>query len=662
MLVIDENMFKLAKMQEALLKVSGSNKEENLKKYQKTVSEIDSKAFNDILEEINHIEEHNQSLEEELQFLERIKEAYDQLLQLQLGFKKNCELYGNMDLVLSDLSRLNIDYIDSRINAIKGYLINLKNIEVNKDKLQKLNIQLIDEENKKVVLNKKLLDMEKSLKNNFLLAEGRCIVSDGLQYTSVTSEYEKIGLDFKRLLSDSESLNDLLSEVQKEYNEMLEKVKAAELCYNNMLTSESRQVLEEINLEFLRVRYKLVMLKIVNLLSQDCNNYELFVEKRKNLLDLIKYRASYIESLGIKNTIDPFGRTKVTEQLDSTLSVADNTKVINNLRKEIGQLGSWTEEMLSQNNNYLITLSDTKNLIESKVGLNDIDIGSVVSFDDILVKQEIASNQVLSVKSTSSKFNMSIVKQKTASVIKRVNQMVNKEVPVITSVDEIEKHEDSEIVPELVIVPSDSMDKVEGLTNDSNLMFEENNDVSFVLESPLEIVSDTKTESKDSKIDDVDNVVVPEFQIIGSDEIEKEMVVAEKADDISMVSDDDTDLVNDDSGMNVTKPIEFDLFETVTPFESPELFSDKVEDNTLIDKLENLKTDVINNSNDLLIEFPETTIKSELDNEMPEAFWVTQGTGNSVIDDEDNAEISFDEQISALLSSENSNVVKSRKM
>jgi len=92
MLIIDENMYRLAKMLETLLKVSNTNKEENLKKYIETVLQIDSKAHSDILEEIKHINEHNQSLEKELEFLEKIKKAYDQLLELQSSFKNICHI------------------------------------------------------------------------------------------------------------------------------------------------------------------------------------------------------------------------------------------------------------------------------------------------------------------------------------------------------------------------------------------------------------------------------------------------------------------------------------------------------------------------------------------------------------------------------------------
>lgn len=182
MLIIDENMYRLAKMQEALLKVSNVNKEENLNKYKEIVLQIDTKAYADILEEIKHINKHNQSLEEELEFLDKIKVAYDQLLELQLSFKNICQINGNDDLKLSDLSRLNIDYIEERINAISGYLINIKNMESNKKKIQELSEELIVEEKKKDALDSRIKNLEETLRYNFINAEGRCIANEQSTY------------------------------------------------------------------------------------------------------------------------------------------------------------------------------------------------------------------------------------------------------------------------------------------------------------------------------------------------------------------------------------------------------------------------------------------------------------------------------------------------
>ena len=216
MLVIDENMFKLARMQESLLRATDLNREENLANYKKTVAQIDAQAFADILEELKHIDEHNQSLEDEVQYLERIKSCYDQLLELQLSFRRVCELYGGDELKLSDLSQLNIQYIENRINTINGYLINLKNIGVNKDRIQALGEQLVIEEKKRELLGSRLLELEEELRRNFVDAEGRIVVDGELQYSSVISEYKKLGLDFEALLLDVSELDRLLAEVVRE--------------------------------------------------------------------------------------------------------------------------------------------------------------------------------------------------------------------------------------------------------------------------------------------------------------------------------------------------------------------------------------------------------------------------------------------------------------
>ena len=124
MLDLDDNMFKLAKMLETLLKISSVDRKQNLEKYKKTVLEIDMKAFDSILREVEHLNGRNQPLEKELPFLESLKAAYNQLVELQSGFKEVCKLYGDSDLKLSDLSRLNIEYIEDywKYNYCEPYI------------------------------------------------------------------------------------------------------------------------------------------------------------------------------------------------------------------------------------------------------------------------------------------------------------------------------------------------------------------------------------------------------------------------------------------------------------------------------------------------------------------------------------------------------------
>lgn len=627
MLVIDDNMFKLAKMQESLLRATDTNREENLNNYKKTVAQIDGQAFADILEELKHIDEHNQSLEDEVQFLERIKSCYNQLLELQLSFRKVCELYGGEDLKLSDLTQLNIEYIDNRINTINGYLINLRNISENKDKIQQLSEQLVVEEKKRNLFASRLLELEEVLRRNFKNAEGRYLVDGQLQYCSVVSEYKKLDLDFEQLLTDIESLDDLLLLAEKERAEANEKLNTAQLCYDNAPTTESKQILDEIRKDSLKYKYRLTMLKILKLLSQDCDDYDSFREKREQILDLIKYRLACIESLGIRISIDPFARTKVNEQLDSVISMSDNSKTINRIRKEIGQLTARTEEMVSQNSDYLISLSDTKTLLQSSVGMSDIDISMIdVPLEESVLDEVkvVENNQVVRVRSIADALNMSIVGQKTASVIKRVNQMINGSVAVREPETLDEVVTDDPVVPELVIVPK-AVQKKPTLETE--------------VEEPVEESAPTLTVVDTSPaFDTVDNPFdfVPDLSMAVSASED------EKAEETTLV----------DTGEKVDFS---NLFETVVPFTEPEMFADRSEESLVSENsLSAAELEQLTNK-------PEEDLQLQYNNEdeMPEAFWTTEEESNELTDDNI---LSFEDQINALLSSEKGEDVKTRKL
>lgn len=612
MLVIDENMFRLAKMQETLLKVSNSNRDENLNNYKKLVKEIDTKAFSDILDEIKHINEHNHSLEEEVKFLETIKNAYDQLLELQSSFKKVCEMYGNRELQLSDLSKLNIDYIDNRINTINGYLVNIRNIDMNKKKIQELNEQLVVEEKNKIYLDNKLLEMERTLRNNFINAEGRFILNGELQFASVVSEYKSLDFDFNELLSDNSLLTVKLSELENKKMEISESVRVAEICYNNMLNTESKQILNELNSELLMVDYKLTMLKIIALISRNCIDYNDFVNKRKQLVDLIKYRVSCMKQLGKVISIDPFGRTKVEEQLEVVLSLPDNSKIINKIRKDLGELNLRTEEMLSQNNNYLISLNNTKELIEKRVGISDINISSLeLPFDELQIEEKVSENQVICVKNIPNTLNMNIASQKTSSVIKRVNRMMDRN-------SHEEKVAAEVITPELVIV-SKAIDEMETKKTSVGDGFKEDIDKGNIFDNEtVGILSDMSFELDDELEEDYCESKLQEGSI------------------------EDKSTVNDDlTG----------LFETVIPFEEPSLFVDKTDESVVNDlvlpNIDVTSADLNSVVPENIIQFQPTVSDSAV---MPEAFWVTQEDTEPNLEEE--TTLSFDDQIKALLSTE----------
>lgn len=566
MLVIDENLLKLCKMQETLLKVSKNDKESNIEKYKAIAIEIDKHSFSSLLEELNQYDKHNQTLEDELQFLEQIKSYYEQLLEMQLSFKRVCELYGDGNIQLSDLSQINIEYINSRVNAISGYLVNLKNIEDDKEKLEDLNEQLVAEEKKKSFLSKKLLELEDLLRESFSNAEGRAIEDGQLKSVSIISEYKDLGYNFKALLVDCETLDKLLTEVDKEKVELEEKLKTAEICYNSLPSSDNKQILDDIKTDFLRVKYKLILLKILELLAQNYDNYDTFKEKREKLLDLVRYRTSCLEKLGIHMSIDPFRKNSLLDQLKLLTSLDDNSKNINKIKKEIAWLSEHIDDMLRQNNDYMITINNFEELVISNVRISDIDISSISLNDDEQSENKISDNQVTSIKDIPNGFNMPIIRQKTAGVISRVNEM-------ITAMSASTSSKEKVVSPELVVVSETNDNKSHLDTAESNIFIEE-------LEEKNEV-----------------------------------------------------DTYNSD------------IFETVIPFETAPLFSERTEE-TDIDKI---KGSVDN---------------EELLDELPDAFWVTQDeeSEKEITPIGDDKIISFDEQINALLSDNGDTGTKIKKL
>ena len=599
MLLIDDNLLKLAKMLESLLKVDTSSRDINLKKYKDIVIEIDSKTYDSFLDEIKQINLYNHTLEDELKILEKLKDTYNQLNELQCNFKNVCELY-NDDLKLSDLTVINIDYIDNRINVINGYLINVKNIENNKKLIQELNEELINEEKKKNFLDNKLLELERILKDNFISAEGRLLVDGRLQYTSILSEYSGLGFDANELLNDSKLLEKCLSEYNKRRVELSESVKAAEICYNSLLTVDSKQVLNEIKNEDILIKYKLTILKILKILSKNCNEYEEFIDKREKIIDLIKYRLVCMNELGIKMSIDPFDRIKLKEQLEEILSIANNSKTISKLMKKISDLNSRTEEMVAKNSEYLKSLSEIEDLLINKMSFGDVDITTLdeYNFEDMLMKREVVDNQVVSVKDVSSKFNMNVVNQKTTSVIKRVNQMMVKK-NIIQK-----KEKSSTFTPELVIVP-----KKEDVL-DSNLFIDEV--IGTKVESIPEAIFEEKQFSKPIEVVDITN-------------------------------------------------IDNDMFETIVPFEEPILFMDRTDE--VVSSKQKIGNEELMNDQLFSIPKKEVDLQlnyelekknndnmelyyGDIQEQLPDAFWVVQDNN---VSNETNFVSSFDDQINKLL-------------
>ena len=594
-----DDLRKLAKMMEVLLNRTQDNKEINLEKYVDIVKQIDSDSFEKLFTLLKQFQYRNLTLEEELEFLEKVSSSYQQMLEQQIGFKNVYKLYSDEELQLSNLEQVNIDYIIDRISNISGYLINKRNIEFNQNNLSELNKRLVAEEIEKNNLNKRLLDFEEILRDSFICAEGRCINNGKLDYVSVLSEYDIIGIDFKDLLYNEKNLKERLSLINSEKIENDEKLKIAEICFDNSPSVDNGQILEDIKNENLKLRYKLTLLKIIELLARNCGEYEDFKEKREKLLDLIKYRLNCINSLGLSISIDPFGRTKVFEQLEILDSFRDNSKDIYRIKKEIANLDQRLDEMINKDKKFSANLSVIEDLIINKMSINDVDISSVIlPVDEEIVERVIEKNQVIGIKQIPEQFNFSIVEQKVNSVIERVNEMIN--VPLIND----EKNE--VLSPDLIIVSS------------------------------RDIELDDISTMENSSLDDVDSVKIDNDE----ENIEKETLIEEE-------------LIEE-------KQFDDDIFKDVVPFLETPLFTDKADIDDIMENVLVIKEETKNEDN---IDDEKMLVRdNEVSEQMPDAFWITQSDDESMlVENNDEFQLSFDEQIDVLLSDDDYNT-KNRKM
>ena len=429
MIDINDNDFKLLKMNESLLsKIKDKDLiDKTIKDYSLLAKKIDERNYQEFISRIKN-KKHNQTLEEELSYLEELENEYTQLEELQCKFRNIYNMYCDDELSLSDLSTIKIDKIRERKNLISGYLINIKNIDTTKGELEKFNEQLIFEDKKKTNNRERYLRLEEELKNAFINAEGRKETVSA--YTSVKNEYEENGFDIQRLVNDKEYLNSKLIEVQNIRKEKEDLLKTGKICYENMPSKENKEVLNSLNVDTIVARYQLSLLKIVNLIVNYQDSYDKLLEKREQLLDLIKKRVSYLGTLGKKFVVDPFSRIKIQEQVGYIeTSLEDNTRMISRIRKSINESSNKLEELMNKNSEYLMIIpQEHDDYIVDKLSFGDIDVSSVD--DNILVgdwtniADSVYDNQVISVKEMPNSFKKDIVSEKTRGVITRVYEMV----------------------------------------------------------------------------------------------------------------------------------------------------------------------------------------------------------------------------------------------
>ena len=589
MVDINDNDYKLLKMNESLLSKLSSDDikfKETIDTYKELAIKIDRSNYNDFIDKINNYS-NNQSLQEELEYLDELENGYGQLNEMQCRFRSIYSTYGlDDDFKLSDLGSIDIDGIRERRNLISGYLINNKNIADSKKKLDEYNDKLISLNKEEKENSKRYQYLEEELKRMFLDAEGR-IIDSSMKYTSVKMEYSDNGFDLGKLLEDSELLEQTFKQVLSAEMEQKEVLKAVDICYDKMSTKENRETRDVTRIDTVKANYRLALIKIVRLISHYENTYDKIVEKREQLKDLIKKRNEYLNILGKRYAVDPFGRIKIDEQLNYIkTNLRDNAREISRVRKLINEVSNRLDEMTSKNNSFLTEINSSDiSFIKDTTSLSDISVG----LDDDLIKQikVYLDNQVANVRDISSEFKIDRVHEKTDGVISRVYQMISNDA----------KSEKTSIYnPELVVENDDS----NLLDNDNASIFDDSD--LFDIES-------------DEPMFEFDNIGGTEYladDSAGSMEIEKEQ--------------EDSNLFHDNGD---------------SPFGNIIFFDDKVGDTK-----EEIFPQLDTTSSYQLSEVKkEKAVVNEIDDmRMPEVFWKTETKEDNNFEEVE----SLDEQIKKL--------------
>lgn len=420
-------------------------------------------------------------------------------------------------------------------------------------------------------------------------------------------------------------VDELIVTAENNRKDMDEKLSAAELCYNSAPNAENKAILDSIKTDTIKARYYLTLIKILKLLGVDESNYYAAVDKRKKIIDLINYRRSCLEKMGISFSIDPFSRVKLDSQIELINSFGDNDRELSSIKRKITSLSTQIDSMQSQNVSFLEEINHNKILPieDKKVSLSIEPVGESLNDKVATVEEKETSfiaTQVVKVTDTPIDFMLERAREKTSGVVSRVNELINK-----SSSDDVEL----DVSPELIIESS------------GNTLDEEARHVDdiFIDDAPTDLFTD-QLPSTDLFVDEPPEIVdIPKtVDVSGSDSV-SEVV-------------------------NIPESVEF--LET-TPFDETPLFSDRSDDGLFDDKI---VTPSVEKKTVLMPETKapdsSTILESQIqsdengsDMEMPDLFWDMQEVEHEE-DTQDNV-ISFEEGLAKLNLTED-NDVKTRRL
>ena len=596
-------------------------REDALDRYAILSKKIEEKSFQELVRRIKEYK-HNQTLEEELDELEEIDNSYVQLEETQYKFKNIYKMYTDKKLSLSELDEIDIEKIRNRKNLVLGYLVNKKNIQELKKQLEEWNEQLINEDKKRANARDKFKRLEDELRKSFVNAEGRKETVSA--YTSVRNEYEDNGMDLNKLIQDKEFMDETYRTITSRRQEKEELLETGKICYESNPSKENKEILDNLRMEAVKVRYQLSLIKIAILIASEMDEYDKLIDKREQLLDLIKKRVSYLGTLGKKFVVDPFGRVKIQEQLGYIeTSLEDNSKIIMRIRKSINEGSNRLEELINDNSTFLSELNtQDMEFICDKKRFEDI----FDTKDDNDDEKIVLDNQVVSARDTSQEFRTNIVREKTSGVIRRVYEMImNEEIP----------DSKMEEAPQLV-------------------MEEVDNDIEDILDDKTTQPADDMFELDDISSDTYDSDKHDGIISSGSF-VDKDNSNIKEEKPIVSIPHEYLDKINDQS-----------LFENNegNPFESIKLFNDKASnsldktkgnrENMSMEDVVSLRDNKDDSASFKLDSFPQTESQKledegmeKLESELPDAFWITNSNSSPAEDNVTKID-SIDEQVKKL--------------
>ena len=602
MLVVDDSRLNLLKMKEKLLLISDNKSEKLLNDYKDLVISIDKDEYESLINKIKENNYRDLPLEEQVAFLNEIESDYNSLNELQCGYRNIYSKYSENELELSDISNILIDNIISRASMIQGYLMNSKNLANNKIELEKLNLDLIAALKKQDLINNKVLEVNKKIKDNVLNSEGRILNSHGeMIYTSIQEEFKSVDLDLKELLLDNDLLQKEYHKAEDEKKENDEMLEAALICYKRDNSNE--EIYNKIKLGTKKSDYKLVLLEILNQICTDTYDYDLMINKLYRILNLIEERKLYLKS---NFYIDPFERLKINDELEFLNAMGNNDSEINKIRKTITYFTSIIEDMENKNDEYLSNINNNIAILkEDEKIVNDSYLTKESNDNDYVIEFNYmnSDSKVIKIQNLFDGFMLDRVHEKTDGVINRVNELFNHN----KNDHNDNNNDDNNNVntaknPELIIDDVSKRDEIV-LKNDDDIL-----------------------EKKESSFNDLNKTE-------------------------TIINNENTDVIKEENSSNTLNDVSDNdkLFEEIVPFDDTPLFYDRIDSDVFgtENNVNNIKTDNVKiNNND--------------DESMPDVFWTTTTMENNSGNEEMTEEVSFDDQINSLLNNDYNTKIKVR--